>query len=95
MLVARRDQIEAELAQLALSAPCADTVARLRGLRGIDTLSALGVCSEIGEWERFDHPDQLSSYPGDRPLRAHHRRSAPAGVDLDLPGFDGEWLVVE
>ena len=32
--------------------------------RGIDTLSALGLCSEIGEWERFDHPDQLASYLG-------------------------------
>ena len=64
MLIARRDQVEAELAQLALSAPCAHTVARLRCLRGIDTLSALGLCAEIGEWERFDHPDQLSAYLG-------------------------------
>ena len=64
VLVARRDQVEAELAKLALSAPCAHTVARLRCLRGIDTLSALGLCAEIGEWERFDHPDQLASYLG-------------------------------
>ena len=61
VLVARRDQVEAELAQLALGAPCAHTVARLRCLRGIDTLSALGLCAEIGEWERFDHPDQLAA----------------------------------
>ena len=46
------------------SAPCAHTVARLRCLRGIDTLTALGLCAEIGEWERFDHPDQLASYLG-------------------------------
>ena len=64
VLVARRDQVEAELAKLALSAPCAHTVARLRCLRGIDTLSALGLCAEIGEWERFDHPDQLAAYLG-------------------------------
>jgi hypothetical protein len=36
----------------------------LRCLRGIDTLSAVGLCAEIGEWERFDHPDQLSAYLG-------------------------------
>jgi len=36
----------------------------LRCLRGIDTLSALGLCSEIGEWARFDHPDQLAAYLG-------------------------------
>jgi transposase len=80
VLIARRDQIEADLAQLALSAPCAHTVARLRCLRGIDTLSALGLCAEIGAFERFDHPDQLSSYLGIVPLRAHHRPAAAAGV---------------
>jgi transposase len=64
VLIARRDQVEADLAKLALTAPCAHTVARLRCLRGIDTLSALGLCAEIGEWERFDHPDQLSAYLG-------------------------------
>ena len=64
VLIARRGQVEAELAKLALSAPCADTVARLRCLRGIDTLTAVGLCAEIGEWERFDHPDQLAAYLG-------------------------------
>jgi Transposase IS116/IS110/IS902 family len=64
VLIARRDQVEADLAQLAVSAPCAHTVARLRCLRGIDTLTAVGLCAEIGEWERFDHPDQLASYLG-------------------------------
>jgi transposase len=64
VLIARRDQVETDLAKLALSAPGAHTVARLRCLRGIDTLSALGLCAEIGEWERFDHPDQLSAYLG-------------------------------
>jgi len=64
VLIARRDQVEADLAAVALSAPCAHTVARLRCLRGIDTLTALGLCAEIGEWERFDHPDQLASYLG-------------------------------
>ena len=24
----------------------------------------MGLCAEIGEWERFDHPDQLSAYLG-------------------------------
>jgi transposase len=64
VLIARRDQVEADLAALAVSVPCAPTVARLRCLRGIDTLTALGLCAEIGEWERFDHPDQLASYLG-------------------------------
>jgi transposase len=64
LLLARRDRIEAELEQLACCSPWAATIARLRCLRGIDTLSALGLCAEIGEFARFDHPDQLSCYLG-------------------------------
>ena len=64
VLLARRATIESELEQLASSSPWAITIARLRCLRGIDTLSALGLCAEIGEWERFEHPDSLSMYLG-------------------------------
>jgi transposase len=64
LLLARRDRIEAELEQLAADSPWAQTIARLRCLRGIDTLSALGLCAEVGEWDRFDHPDSLSAYLG-------------------------------
>jgi len=64
VLLARRDRLEAELEQLAAASPWALTIARLRCLRGIDTLSALGLCAEIGEFARFDHPDQLAAYLG-------------------------------
>lgn len=64
VLLARRDRIEAELEQLAASSPWAETIARLRCLRGIDTLSALGLCAEVGQFERFEHPDQLAAYLG-------------------------------
>jgi len=78
VLIARRDQVEAELAT---SVPCAHTVARLRCLRGIDTLTAVGLCAEIGEWERFDPSRPALLLPRDRALRAHQRRAAPARVD--------------
>ena len=64
VLLARRDRIEAELEQLAGDSPWATTIARLRCLRGIDTLSALGLCAEIGDFDRFAHPDSLSAYLG-------------------------------
>ncbi|MGH2860031.1 MAG: IS110 family transposase, partial [Solirubrobacteraceae bacterium] len=64
VLVARRDRVESELDKLALAAPCSVQIGRLRCLRGIDTLSALGLCAEVGDWQRFDHPDQLSAYLG-------------------------------
>jgi hypothetical protein len=74
VLIARRDQVEADLAQVAVSAPCSHTVARLRCLRGIDTLTALGLCAEIGEWERFDHPaiSRLSTRPITGGRARHH-----------------------
>ena len=64
VLVARRDRIESELVVLAAESPFAQTIGRLRCLRGIDTLTALGLCAEIGEFDRFDHPDQLAAYLG-------------------------------
>ena len=64
LLIARRDRIEAELEQVAADSPWTGAIARLKCLRGIDTLSALGLCAEIGEWDRFEHPDQLSAYLG-------------------------------
>jgi len=63
-LVVRRDALEATIAQLVPDSPWAQTVARLRCLRGIDTLSAVGLCAEIGDFERFARAGQLASYLG-------------------------------
>lgn len=64
VLLARRATIESELEQLAGGSPWATTIARLRCLRGVDTLSALGLCAEVGEFDRFEHPDSLAAYLG-------------------------------
>jgi transposase len=64
VLLARRDRIEAELEQLAGTSIFAAQIARLRCLRGISTLSALGICAEVGQFERFEHPDSLAAYLG-------------------------------
>jgi len=37
---------------------------KLGSLRGIDTLSAVGRCAEVGDFERFERPGQLMSYLG-------------------------------
>ena len=63
-LVVRRDALEATIAQMVPDSPWAQTVARLRCLRGIDTLTAVGLCAEIGDFERFDRAGQLASYLG-------------------------------
>jgi transposase len=77
VLLARRDRIEAELEQLANTSIFANQIARLRCLRGISTLSALGICAEVGQFERFEHPDSLAAYLGIVPCEntsGEHRR---------------------
>jgi transposase len=63
-LLVRRDALEHALAELVPSSPWAPTIARLRCLRGIDTLTAVGLCAEIGDFERFQRAGQLASYLG-------------------------------
>jgi transposase len=63
-LVIRRDALEATIGELVGDSPWAQTVARLRCLRGIDTLSAVGMCAEVGNFERFKRPGPLMSYLG-------------------------------
>ena len=63
-LECRRGQLEATIAELVPGSPYAQTVARLRCLRGVDTLSAVGLAAEIGDFARFDRPGKLMSYIG-------------------------------
>jgi transposase len=60
----RRDAVDRALAELAPASPWAQTIARLRCFRGIDTLAAVGLCAEIGDFERFSHPRQLGAFLG-------------------------------
>ena len=63
-LIVRRETLESTIAELVPASPWAQTVARLRCLRGMDTLSAVGLCAEIGDWQRFERAGQLMSYVG-------------------------------
>ena len=63
-LVHRRDQLEREILALLPDSPWARQTGRLRCLRGIDTLSAVGLCAEVGDFERFAKAAQLMSYIG-------------------------------
>ena len=64
VLLARRDRLDALIAEQAERDPWAPTVARLRCLRGVDTLTAVGLVAEIGDFAAFSHPKQLASYLG-------------------------------
>ncbi len=63
-LTHRRDALEREITAMLPFSPWAVQIGRLRCLRGIDTLTAVGLCSEIGDFERFARPGQLMSYLG-------------------------------
>jgi transposase len=63
LLLTRRDRLERELIELAADSPWTTQIANLRALRGIDTLSATGLCAEIADFDRFT-PEQLASYLG-------------------------------
>jgi transposase len=64
VLVARRERLDQALSGLAQRAPWAQTIARLRCLRGIDTLSALGLCAEVSDFARFGSRQAIAAYLG-------------------------------
>jgi transposase len=63
-LAVRRDSLEREIVAILPASPWTVQVGRLRCLRGIDTLTAVGLCAEIGDFERFARAEQLMSYLG-------------------------------
>ena len=69
-LCLRRDSLEREIIALLPSSPWTVQTGRLRCLRGVDTLTAVGLCAEIGDFERFAKPEQLMSYIGVVPSEA-------------------------
>ena len=63
-LVARKAALDERLSRLAVEGQWSPTVARLRCFRGIDTLSALVLALEVGDFARFARPAQLASWLG-------------------------------
>jgi transposase len=64
-LVDRRVEVlERQIAALAVEGPWAQLVAKLRCLRGIETLTAVGLVCEIGDFHRFRHAEELASFVG-------------------------------
>lgn len=63
-LLHRRNELERAIEGLIPSSPWAIEVGRLRCMRGINTLTAVGLCAEIGDFSRFAKAGQLMSYLG-------------------------------
>ena len=77
------------------TSPWAQTVARLRCLRGIDTLSAVGLCAEIGDWQRFERAGQLMSYLGVVPSENSSGEKRSQGAITKSGSRHARWLLVE
>jgi transposase len=74
---ARIEQLERAIRETAEQGPWRQLVARLRCLRGIDTLSALGLVAEIGDFNRFKSAEELMAFVGLVPSEhssGEHRR---------------------
>jgi len=50
---ARRDRLDTAILEMADTAPLAGPVGRLGCLRGVSTLTAVGLCVEVADWHRF------------------------------------------
>jgi len=60
----RRTALEQEIAAIAATEPYQAPVARLACLRGISTLTAMGLIAELQDFRRFEHPRALMSFVG-------------------------------
>jgi transposase len=64
-LVDRRiEALERTIRETAEQEPWRALVARLRCLRGVDTLTALGIVAEIGDFERFRTAEEFMAFVG-------------------------------
>jgi transposase len=61
------DTLDAKLEQIATSERWGGQVEIMTRFRGISTLTALGLISEIGDFARFGHPRELASWLGITP----------------------------
>jgi transposase len=62
--VQRRDELDHAIEESWPQSPLAIEIARLRCFRGLDTLSAAGVCVEVGDFRRFPGPRQATAFLG-------------------------------
>lgn len=60
----RRDELDRQIEDLALTPSLAPVVKRLQCFRGISVHSAMVLATELVDWRRFERPGQLAAYLG-------------------------------
>ena len=95
-LIARKDVLDERLSRLATDERLWPTVARLRGFRGVDTLTALTVHLELGgDWHRFASPRKLFSWLGLTPSLDQSGQSKTQGSITKTGSTYARRLLVE
>jgi transposase len=91
----RREQLDREIIARLPTSPWVLQAHRLRCLRGIDTLTAVGLCAEIGDFERFARAEQLMSYLGIVPSESSSGRQRRLGAITRTGSSHARRLLVE
>ena len=91
---ARREALDAAIAGEAASEPWAPVVGRLTCLRGVSTLTAFGLATEIGDWQRFDGR-ALGAYLGLTPSESSSGERRRQGAITKTGNAHARRLLVE
>jgi transposase len=94
-LLHRKAQLERQIHAAIPDSPWAREVGRLRCLRGVDTLTAVGLCAEIGDFARFARAGQLMSYLGLVPCEHSSGNSRRLGAITRSGSSHARRLLVE
>jgi len=76
---ARIEQLERAIRETASEGPCRELVARLRCLRGVDTLTAFALAAEVGDYGRFRTAEEFMAFVGLVPTAAMKAAGSQTG----------------
>lgn len=91
----RIETLERELDRLALEGPHREVIGRLRCVRGIDTLTAIGLVAEAGDFTRFKTAEQFMSFVGLVPSERSSGESRRQGSITKAGSAHARRLLVE
>jgi len=90
----RRRALDQQITDLATTAPFAPIVARLKCLRGIGDVTAVGLCAEVGDWRRFSGRS-LGSWVGLTPTESQSADRHSRGPISRRGSAHARWLLIE
>lgn len=94
-LLSQRQQVEQRIEALALSEPYREGVGRLKSLRGVGTLVAMVLLTEIGDARRFASAPQLMAYLGLVPREVSSGESRHTGSITKAGNHHARRVLVE